>query len=75
LRENIRSFVADQIKTNHPTWHLHGISLTRVEGDSEYDVRADVDVDSNSKVVHLRAWYFIQDNGEGYWKIVEVETL
>ncbi|HKR58551.1 MAG TPA: hypothetical protein VJS64_02370 [Pyrinomonadaceae bacterium] len=75
LRENIRDFVVDYLKASHPTWRVHGISLSRIEGDSEYDIRADMDVDSNSKIVKLRAWYFIQDNGEGYWKVVEMETL
>jgi len=75
LRENIRDLVVRYLKASHPSWRVHGISLSRVEGDSEYDIRADVDVDSNSKVVNLRAWYFIKDDGEGYWKVVEEETL
>ena len=67
--------MGNYLKANHPTWRLHGISISRIQGDSEYDIRADVDVDSNAKIISLRAWYFIKDDGDGYWKVVEDETF
>jgi hypothetical protein len=73
LRLTIRKAVTDYLKSAHPDWQVHGLSLTHYDGDTEYYIGADITAGSTPRVVQLRAWFFVKDDGDSYWKIVEVE--
>lgn len=73
IRLEVRQDVMNYFKNAHPKWQVKGLSLSHFDGDTTYYIGADISDSSTTKVVQLRAWSFIDDNGKTYRKIVEIE--
>jgi hypothetical protein len=69
LRQTVRDSTTQYLKTNHPDWKIQGLSLTHYAEDADYFIAADIMDGSTSRIVQLKAWLFVKDNGETYWKI------
>jgi len=73
-RLEVRESVTKYLSSNHPEWRIQGLSLTHFSEDADYFIAADVMDGSTPKIVQLRAWFFVKDNGETYWKIALMDS-
>ena len=69
----VRELVNEYLKKTHPEWRVQGLSLTHFAEDADYYIAADIIEGSTPKIVQLKAWFFVKENGETYWKIAPIE--
>jgi hypothetical protein len=68
-RMKIREVVLNYLRTEHPDWQFQGMALSHYEGDPGYYTGVDVVVNGKSKLVPLKVWLLVRENGETYWKV------
>lgn len=68
-RKVIRQLILDYLRTEHPEWQIQGMALSRYEGDPGYYTGVDVVADGKPKIVQLRVWFLVKDDGQTYWKV------
>ncbi len=67
-RLKVRDAVKEYLKSSRPEAEVKGISLNHLENTSIYQVAADVSEKGKPKIIQLKAWLIVNDNGDSYWK-------